>query len=49
MEEASTCVGRDSQADAIDVTVAEQGATREVQHFGTIGGDREAGAKHGQD
>ncbi len=45
MEEASTYVGLDVHKDSIDVTLAEQGATGEVRHFGTIGGDLEALAR----
>lgn len=45
MGEASTYVGLDVHKDSIDVTLAEAGATGEVRHFGTIGGDLEAVAQ----
>ena len=39
MQEASTYVAREAHKDAIDVSLAEAGANREVRHSGTIGGD----------
>lgn len=45
MEEASTFVGLDVHKESIDVILAEGGPSGEVRHFGTIGGDLEAGAQ----